>query len=120
MPNLSFIPRGKNLANPGDLFLSPKVNTLFTLLREEFDYVLIDTSPVFAVDDAPTLAPKVDGTLFIVRNGYSSAAAVQGALELLEQRQVKVLGVIFNRADAKERNYYYYNHAEYYRHPQTA
>src|SRR6185312_12665222 len=64
LPNLSFIPRGKNLANPGDLFLSPKVNTLFTLLREEFDYVLIDTSPVFAVDDAPTLAPKVDGTLF--------------------------------------------------------
>ena len=55
-----------------------------------------------------------DGTLFIVRNSFSRAAMVRQALELLYQRQAKVLGFVFNRADASSRSYYYYKQADYY------
>ena len=74
---------------------------------------MIDSSPVFAADDASCLAPKVDGTLFVVRRGHSSARAVSEALDLLAQRQARVLGVIFNGADASARYYYYYKYADY-------
>jgi Mrp family chromosome partitioning ATPase len=82
--------------------------------REQFDYVLIDTCPVFAADDATTLAPKTDGTLFVVRSRFSRASTVGRALELLYYRQARVLGLVFNRADARERGYEYYKYSEYY------
>jgi polysaccharide biosynthesis transport protein len=115
LPNLSFISRGVSLSNPGDFLLGPRLDQVLKQLRQRFDYVLIDSSPVFAADDATTLAPKVDGTLLVVRRGFSSARAVQEALDLLSQRQAKVLGLIFNRANASARTYYYYKYADYHR-----
>jgi polysaccharide biosynthesis transport protein len=115
LPNFAFLSRGKNVPNPGDLFLSSKLDQIFARLRERYDYVLIDSSPVFAADDAASLAPKADGTLFVVRNRFSPAGAVKEALELLGQRQVRVLGLVFNRADPSARSYYYYKNADYYR-----
>jgi capsular exopolysaccharide synthesis family protein len=114
LPNFAFIPSGVLASNSGDLFLSPAFDQLLARLREEFDYVIIDSSPVFAADDATTLAPKADATLFVVRNRYSRARPVREALELLYQRQAKIMGVIFNQADASARSYYYYKYAEYY------
>jgi capsular exopolysaccharide synthesis family protein len=115
LPNLSFVSCGGNLSNPGDFFLGPVLDQILTRLRQQFDYVLIDSSPVFAADDATTLAPKVDGTLLVVRSGFSSARAVQEALDHLSQRQAKVLGLIFNRANTSARTYHYYKYAEYHR-----
>ena len=92
---------------------------VFTTAEQKFDYVLIDSSPVFATDDASTLAPKVDGTLFVVRSRYSSPKPVREALGLLYQRRARVLGVIFNQADTSDRSYYYYKDAEYYPTPKT-
>jgi polysaccharide biosynthesis transport protein len=120
LPNFYFLSRGKSVPNPGDLFLSPKLGQLFARLRKKFDYVLIDSSPIFAADDAASLAPKVDGTLFVVRSRFSPAGAVKEALELLSQRQVRVLGLIFNRAETTGRSYYYYKNPEYYRPQKTA
>jgi capsular exopolysaccharide synthesis family protein len=114
LPTLRFIPAGTRMNNPGDLFLRPELDQLLAHWRKQFDYILIDSSPVFAADDAPTLAPKVDGTLFVVRSQFSGARQVREALELLQRRQAKVLGVVFNRANATARSYYYYKYSEYY------
>jgi capsular exopolysaccharide synthesis family protein len=107
LPNFAFVSCGSHSGNPGDLFLGSGLDQVLARWRQEFDYVIIDSSPLFAADDASCLAPKADGTLFVVRRGHSSARAVSEALDLLAQRQAKVLGVIFNGADASSRNYYY-------------
>ncbi len=107
LPNFAFVSRGSNPGNPGDLFLGSGLDQVLARWRREFDYVVIDSSPLFAADDASCLAPKVDGTLFVVRRGHSSARAVSEALDLLAQRQARVLGVVFNGADASARSYYY-------------
>jgi Mrp family chromosome partitioning ATPase len=114
LPNLMFMPRGRVCHNPGDLFLSPAFDRLIEKLREEYDHVIIDSSPVFAADDSSTLAHKADGTLFVVRSRFSNARVVRQALELLFQRQAKVLGLVLNRADTSARSYYAYKYAEYY------
>ena len=114
LPNLSFLSRGGGVHSPGDLLLNPACDQLLSRLREQFDYVIIDSCPVFAADDATTLAPKVDGSLFVVRSHFSRARIVNDALDLLYQRQAKVLGVILNRADTTSRAYNYYNYDEYY------
>lgn len=113
LPNLAFIACGSHAGNPGDLFLDSELDQFLAKWRSEYDYIVIDSSPLFAADDASCLAPKVDGTLFVVRRGRSSARAVSEALDLLAQRQARVLGVIFNGADASARSYYYDKHADY-------
>ena len=121
MPNLTFIGRGGNVYNPGDLLLRPELDEVLAVLRERFDYVVIDSCPVFASDDATTLAPKIDGTLFVVRGQFSRGKMVQEALESLHQRQARVLGLVFNRANSTSRsNYHYYKYTQYYGAKKTA
>jgi len=120
LPNFAFVSCGGHSGNPGDLFLGSGLDEVLARWRREFDYVVIDSSPLFAADDASCLAPKVDGTLFVVRRGHSSARAVSEALDLLAQRQARVLGVIFNGADASARSYYYYKYADYNTSSKTA
>jgi capsular exopolysaccharide synthesis family protein len=114
LSNFFFLSRGATSRNPGDLFLSPAFDQMIARFREQYDYVLIDTSPVFAADDTSSIAPKVDGTLFVVRSRFSHARVVREALELLFQRRARVLGMILNRSDASARSYYAYKYAEYY------
>jgi capsular exopolysaccharide synthesis family protein len=114
VPRFSFIPSGNLSSNSGDLFLGSNFDQVLEQLKRQFDYVIIDSSPVFAADDATTLAPKADATLFVVSSGYSRAKPVREALNTLYQRQAKIMGVVFNRADASARSYYYYKYAEYY------
>ncbi|MBX3744371.1 MAG: polysaccharide biosynthesis tyrosine autokinase [Verrucomicrobiae bacterium] len=115
LPNLGFIARGKGAANPGDLLTGPKFERLLRLLREQYDYVLFDSSPIFAADDSATMAPRLDGALLVVRRGFSRAAQVTEAIEVLQQRQARILGMVFNRANASLRSYHYYKYADYYR-----
>jgi capsular exopolysaccharide synthesis family protein len=114
LPNLRFLPSGHRIGNAGDLFLGKNLDTLLSRWRRDFDHVIIDSTPVFAADDVATLAPKVDGTLLVVRNRFARAAQVREALELLFQRRAKVLGLIFNRANLKSRAYYHYKYKQYY------
>ncbi len=119
LPNLTFLARGGDVAHPGDLIQNSEFGSLLQNLRVRFDYIIVDSSPVFAADDACSLAPKVDGTLFIVRRSFSRSTIVREALDALLQRQANVLGVVFNRADASTRSYRYYKYSEYYRNAST-
>jgi capsular exopolysaccharide synthesis family protein len=114
IPNLWFIARGKSDGNPGDLLMAPRFDEYLARWRREYDYVLVDSSPVFAAADAGSLAPRVDGTLFLVRSHYSSAKVTREALEQLVQRRGKILGVVFNMVDTTSRKHYHYKYAEYY------
>jgi succinoglycan biosynthesis transport protein ExoP len=119
LPGFSFIARGSIARNPGDLFLSPAYDQLLAWFREQYDYVVIDSSPVFAADDTATMAPKADGTLFVVRSHFSHARIVREGLELLFQRQTRVLGLILNRTNPSARSYYFYKYPEYHSEDKT-
>jgi Mrp family chromosome partitioning ATPase len=111
---LWLLPRGKTPRNSGELFLSERCDRLLARMREEYDCVILDSIPVFAADDTTSLAPKVDGVLFVMRNKFTSADTARHALELLYERQAKVLGLVFNRANSASRSYKYYKYAKYY------
>lgn len=115
VPNLWFLARGSNTGHPGDLMLGPALEQVLNRCRKEFDYVLIDSCPLFTAADVTTLAPKLDGTLFVVRSGFSRLRVAREALQLLIQRQAKVVGLVFNRVDASARSYNYYKYTDYYK-----
>ena len=83
---------------------------------KEYDYVLIDTAPVMAADDVTSLAPLVDGVIFVIRAEFTSARVARAALDMLYQRKARVLGLVFNSVRATGSDYYYYyRYRDYYK-----
>ncbi|HEY8966647.1 MAG TPA: polysaccharide biosynthesis tyrosine autokinase, partial [Candidatus Methylacidiphilales bacterium] len=114
--NLSVMPCGKYTSQGAELFLSPVTDALLRDVYNEYDYIIFDTSPVMAADDATSLAPKIDGTIFVLRASMTSARAARNALDQLYHRQVNVLGIVLNSVNALLPDYYYYyRYYEYYR-----
>src|SRR6266567_1254723 len=116
-PNLFILPRGRTLSQPSEHLLRESTEAVLREIYNEYDYIVIDSSPVLAADDTTSLAPKIDATLFVVRLSYTSARLTRKALELLYNRQVNVPGVILNFVDTSLPEYYYYQYSEYYSTP---
>jgi len=114
VPDLFLLPRGTVVSNPGELYLSKSADQFLKDVYEDYDYIVIDSSPVMAADDTTSLAPKVDATLFVFRFTHSSSRTSRKAIELLRDRQSNVLGVICNDVDEAMQEYYYYRYPEYY------
>jgi succinoglycan biosynthesis transport protein ExoP len=106
--NLSFLPAGEPELNPGELVLSPMWPRFLEEIKEQYDYIIVDTPPVLAADDASALATKMDGVLFVVRGSYTAARMASGALDLLRQRHAHVLGLVFNRVVSSPYEHHYY------------
>lgn len=117
VPTLFVLPRGKTLSQPSEHLLRDSTEALLKEIYQQYDYVIIDSSPVLAADDTTSLAPKIDATIFIVRLSYTSARLTKKALELLYNRQVNIPGVILNFVDTSLPEYYYYQYSEYYSTP---
>ena len=117
LPSLFVLPRGNTLSQPSEHLLRESTDAFLKDIYNHYDYIMIDSSPVLAADDATSLAPKIDATLFVVRLSYTSARLTKKALELLYHRQVNVPGIILNYVDTSLPEYYYYQYAEYYNTP---
>ncbi|MES2570035.1 MAG: polysaccharide biosynthesis tyrosine autokinase [Verrucomicrobiota bacterium] len=113
--NLFLLPRGGILNHPGEHFLSSAVDQLLANVRDSYDYIVVDSSPVMVADDTFSLAPKMDACIYVVRFSYSSAAVSRKGLDLLQSRQVRVLGLVCNDVHAAMPEYYQYNqYPDYY------
>ena len=64
MPNLSLLSRGREVSSPGELYLSKAADYFLKAVHRDFDYVVLDSSPVMAADDTTSLAPKADAVDF--------------------------------------------------------
>jgi capsular exopolysaccharide synthesis family protein len=109
-----FIPRGRAIRSPGDLFLSEHFSEFLRNIYPAYDFIILDSSPVLAADDTTSLAPKIDATLFVIRFGHSSARASRKALTLLGERQANVIGLVCNDVNVGSEEYYTYKYPEYY------
>jgi succinoglycan biosynthesis transport protein ExoP len=115
--SLFLLTRGKALPQPSEHLLRDSTDQFLKEIYHQYEYIIIDSSPVLAADDTTSLAPKIDATLLVVRLSYTSARLTKKALELLYSRQVNVPGIILNYVDTSLPEYYYYQYSEYYNRP---
>ena len=104
--NLWLLPSGPKPPNPSELLTLPRFEQLIALMREQYDFVLIDSPPVLAVTDPSVIAARVDGALLIVRITKNGRPQAVEAKEMLTSIGVTVLGTIVN-AFGQDRNYGY-------------
>jgi capsular exopolysaccharide synthesis family protein len=94
--NLFVLPCGPKPRNPAELLSSRRFEELLSVLREKFDYVLIDSPPVLAVTDPLNVASRVDGVLLVMRLTKTARHNGRRALEALEGIGANILGVVVN------------------------
>ena len=94
IPSLDIITSGPIPPNPAELIASEKCNELFALLKERYDYIIIDTPPLGLVTDAFLLMKHSDVNLFIVRQGVTNKNIFESSVKDLEKRDLNVSIVI--------------------------
>ena len=87
---------------------------VLTRLREQFDYIFIDSPPLIAVSDAVRLSAMVDGVVLVVKGHETTRDGLKEACSRLRYARAKILGVVLNRVDMKNGDYGYY-HRDFYR-----
>ncbi len=95
---LFFMPAGTHNAQSEGLFLRPKLAELLSLLRQNYDFVILDGPPVLASDDAAMLVPHADTVVLITRPFFTRSRHVRQALDMLYQRKARNVNIIMNRA----------------------
>lgn len=114
-PGVMFLDAEQGIPNPVSIVSSRHFAELIDKLCETYDYVVIDTPPVAAFADASVIASVADGTLLVVREGFTNRRNLVYAAEQLDASDANVLGVVLNCQSAKSGDYgYYYNYHYYY------
>ena len=114
VPNLRVLVAGGKAPNPAELLGSQRMQAVVDYLKQESDVVIFDAPPLLAVADAQVTGRMVDGTLLIVNTQKTSGTDLQRAIEMLEQVNVPLWGVVLNRLSRSGRGYYYYSYDYYY------
>jgi len=117
IPNLHLLPCGTTPRHSHNLFAAS--DKFLGAINGHYDYYIFDTAPVLVADDVLSLAPNVDGLIMIIRAGFTSGRIAHAALDLLRQRQVNVIGLVFNAVHPKSSTYDYSRFKEYYPQPEA-
>ena len=101
--------------NPTELLEGPAFEVLLAHLKENYDAVIIDSPPLGMVIDAAIMAPKCDGTIFVIESGNTSYRIAQDVKKQLEMSGARILGTVLNKIPVDKNGYYnYYNYYSYY------
>ncbi len=112
VPNLSLITCGSLIPNPSELLGSMRMKRFVEGIAKRFDFIVYDTPPLTAGSDAVILGTLVDGVAVLIRSGKTSREDVLRKMELFQNVQAKILGVILNCAgvEVAHEGYSYYRY----------
>lgn len=101
---------GPKPPNPAELLGSERMKNLMQELKNDYDYVLVDTPPVVVVTDAALLASICDGTILVIGSGQAVIDGAVRAKELLQSVKANMLGVVLNKVKKEDSGGYYYHY----------
>jgi capsular exopolysaccharide synthesis family protein len=99
--NLHLMTAGPSTQNPSELLSSQRFEEVLDVLRDRFDFVIIDSPPMLAVTDATAIASRVDGTLLVLRLNKQTRTTAKRASELLRSVEANITGIIVNGVGSK-------------------
>lgn len=115
-PGLHMILAGKYPPNPVELLYTENFKLLIEKCREEYDYIIVDTTPLGAVIDAAVVAQQCDGAVIVISAGKIKYRIAANVKKQLERANCQILGAILNYTDsgrfggAGSKYTYYYKH----------
>lgn len=113
---LDLLPCSQDTLKSEILTNSKKLDEIMKELREEYDFVIVDTSPAYLLNEPMAMNELVDATLFVVRQDYATSDVINETVKRLTYVKDNVLGVVFknvvsvgNKGTNNYNNRYGYN-----------
>ncbi|MCA1495177.1 MULTISPECIES: Wzz/FepE/Etk N-terminal domain-containing protein [unclassified Bradyrhizobium] len=121
---LDFLPSvvASRMVNSADVIGSKAMAELLKVLREHYEYIVIDLAPVMPVADSKAVSFLIDAMVYVIEWGQTTRTALQESVSGSEVLQKKLIGAVLNRANpkmlkrieaykGKHHNSYYVEHA---------
>jgi succinoglycan biosynthesis transport protein ExoP len=89
------------MVNSADIMASKAMADMLLLMRDHYEYIVIDLAPVVPVTDAKAIAPLIDAMVYVIEWGQTTRKALQESISGAEIIQRKLLGAVLNRANPK-------------------
>ena len=105
--NLDLLMAGPTPATPGELMVRKSLKQTIALLKEHYDYVIIDTAPVGLVADTLQLSKLADRTLFVCRADFSTKSSFTYIKKLDEQKKLPNISIVINDIDLSKKKFAY-------------
>ncbi|NQT16037.1 MAG: polysaccharide biosynthesis tyrosine autokinase [Planctomycetes bacterium] len=109
--NLWVMTCGPKTQNPADVLTSPRLTQAFDVLKEKYDFVIVDSPPLLAVTDPSVIATRIDAVLLVMRLAKNARHGAHRATEMLRSLGAEILGVVVNGVGKKAG----YGYGGYYR-----
>jgi tyrosine-protein kinase Etk/Wzc len=115
--NLFYITAGTIPPNPSEILSSTQMESFLEKLKNDFDYIIIDSPPVIAVTDSEIISSLVDGTLLVVSANNTEMELMEKAVQLLSHEHSSFIGVLLNNFTYRSGYGSYYKYYYYYSRP---
>lgn len=113
-PYLYVLPGGAVPPNPTELVARKSLDDAFALLRQHFDYIILDTAPIGVVTDTRLIARVADLCVYICRADYTHKSDFTFINDLKQDPKLPPLCTLINGIDMdKRKNGYYYGYGKY-------
>jgi tyrosine-protein kinase Etk/Wzc len=109
-PNLDYIDCGSIPRNPSELMMTEEMKTMFTYLKEHYDFIIVDGAPIGIVADSFLLKDYVNQTLVVLRYGYTTVAHLKFMNEINENRKLPNMNTLLNDLRSERGNSYNYGY----------
>lgn len=106
------LPAGSLPPNPSELLMSNRFEELLDELKNNYDYVIVDTAPMGLVTDTLIIAPFADVTIYVVRANYLDKRMLSILKEIYAKNKLKNLAVVVNDVDINKGYGYGYGYGE--------
>src|SRR5690606_9780570 len=104
-PNLDVLFSGQIAPNPNDLLDMPKFNDLITMLKAQYDYVVLDSAPVMLVSDTLHLVENADVVLYIVKSGFTEKEMIDFAGGFRRENLIGNMAFVLNSVKPENTRY---------------
>ncbi|MDO4466006.1 MAG: CpsD/CapB family tyrosine-protein kinase, partial [Bacillota bacterium] len=98
---LSILTTGSRTPNPTEFLASKRFEEFLERAKKEYDYIIIDCSPVGIVSDAVPVSALSDGTLFVISSEENQKKSIKACAESLKRNGANILGIVLNKVDFK-------------------
>lgn len=118
LATLQVMPSGAVPTNPAEALTLPEMGELLELLRDQYDFIVVDTPPLLVVTDASITASLVDAVVMAIRIRRKSKPNCAEALSILRAVGARVIGLVINNSDEAAasdgyKGYGYYRYGRY-------
>ena len=110
VPNLWMMTSGRLRRGSLGIMNSPRLRAMLDVLKEKYEYILLDSPPILGVTDAAILAGEADGVLLVVQYRKYPKIISLRAKRMIENAGGHLMGAVLNNINIMRDDYYYYYH----------